>query len=197
MSEIFEVYVNIPKKYHGLMIGPKGSTVNSLRAEFDVNITIPSKGDTSNSPVVLEGYDKSRLEECKIKMLAMVDEAEAQNFASLKQIQYKGKRFKGRISRFSRNYGFIRCPATFATDVFVHGNEVVMEGGGAPELLERQLVTFSVVTVGRKVKAVNVRNHKGDPITPKTAIRAITYGVGERGQGFVERWDIGFGFIRG
>eukprot|EP00759_Apiculatamorpha_spiralis_P021712 PhF_6_TR26314/c0_g1_i1/m.37807 len=237
MFEIFEVYVNIPKEYHGLILGPQGSTINSLRAEFDVNITIlnttiPSNGggtnkshevpeghdkflleeceikmlplvdavsaiDDTSTPLVLKGYDKSRLEECKVKMLAMVDEAEAQNFASLKQIQYKGKRFKGRISRFSRNYGFIRCPATFATDVFVHGNEVVMEGGGAPELLERQLVTFSVVTVGRKVKAVNVRNHKGDPITPKTAIRAITYGVGERGQGFVERWDIGFGFIRG
>eukprot|EP00759_Apiculatamorpha_spiralis_P021719 PhF_6_TR26314/c0_g1_i8/m.37815 len=197
MSEIFEVYVNIPKKYHGLMIGPKGSTVNSLRAEFDVNITIPSKGDTSNSPVVLEGYDKSLLEECKTKMLTMIDEAEAQN--SLKKSQYDGIRFKGRISSFSRNYGFIHCPATFATDVFVHGNEVVMEGGGAAELVEGQLVTFSVVTSEKStdIKAVNVRNHKGDPITRKSATRTSAYGIGEGGQGVIERWNTGFGFIRG
>eukprot|EP00759_Apiculatamorpha_spiralis_P021717 PhF_6_TR26314/c0_g1_i6/m.37813 len=197
MSEIFEVYVNIPKKYHGLMIGPKGSTVNSLRAEFDVNITIPSKGDTSNSPVVLEGYDKSLLEECKTKMLTMIDEAEAQN--SLKKSQYDGIRFKGRISSFSRNYGFIHCPATFATDVFVHGNDVIMEGGGAAELVEGQLVTFSVVTSEKStdIKAVNVRNHKGDPITRKSATRTSAYGIGESGQGVIERWNTGFGFIRG
>eukprot|EP00759_Apiculatamorpha_spiralis_P021714 PhF_6_TR26314/c0_g1_i3/m.37810 len=240
MFEIFEVYVNIPKEYHGLITGPQGSTINSLRAEFDVNITIlnttiPSNGggtnkshevpeghdkflleeceikmlpllvdavsaiDDTSTPLVLKGYDKSRLEECKIKMLAMVDEAEAQNFASLKKSQYDGIRFKGRISSFSRNYGFIHCPATFATDVFVHGNDVIMEGGGAAELVEGQLVTFSVVTSEKStdIKAVNVRNHKGDPITPKSGTRASVYGVGESGQGVIERWNTGFGFIRG
>jgi len=71
-----EVQVEIPTKYLPQIIGPKGSNINKLRHDHDVQVEIPKAGDQGNefTSVTIVGYEsnanalKSELEKIVIDM---------------------------------------------------------------------------------------------------------------------------------
>lgn len=69
----FEIKLDILPEYHSKIIGRKGAVVNKLRADFDVNITLPKAGDENDRIVTITGYMQNA-NDCKDEILKMVSE---------------------------------------------------------------------------------------------------------------------------
>ena len=49
--------MTIDTKYHPNIIGKKGSTINKIRAEFEVRIQLPDKEQENGKDIVIIGYE--------------------------------------------------------------------------------------------------------------------------------------------
>lgn len=63
VKEIFQ----IPKSYHGIIIGSQGVTIRRLKKEFLVNITLPKRFEKKND-VIVEGRSVKLIEEARLEL---------------------------------------------------------------------------------------------------------------------------------
>lgn len=52
----FQLVIDVPSEYHQRLIGPKGVTINALRAKHDVQISLP-RGDEKSDQITIQGYE--------------------------------------------------------------------------------------------------------------------------------------------
>lgn len=69
--------VDVPAELHTKLIGPKGSTINRIRAKFTVNISVPRPDSEHPEQIVITGYEKDALA-CKEEIERMVKEIQSQ-----------------------------------------------------------------------------------------------------------------------
>jgi polyribonucleotide nucleotidyltransferase len=69
--------VQVPADLHTKLIGPKGSTINRIRAKFNVNIMVPRADSEQPEQITVIGYEKDALA-CKEEIEQMVNQIQSQ-----------------------------------------------------------------------------------------------------------------------
>jgi polyribonucleotide nucleotidyltransferase len=73
----FKVTVSVPADYHQRLIGPRGQTINNMRAKHDVQISFPKQAstddETPNDNVVIIGYEE-KANACRDEIEAMIEQ---------------------------------------------------------------------------------------------------------------------------
>ncbi|KAK6060058.1 KH domain protein [Cooperia oncophora] len=68
----FQLVIDVPAEYHQRVIGPKGATVNALRAKHDVQISLP-RGDEKSDQITIQGYEAAA-RACAAEIDEMIEE---------------------------------------------------------------------------------------------------------------------------
>uniref|UniRef100_A0A7I5E6T0 Vigilin n=1 Tax=Haemonchus contortus TaxID=6289 RepID=A0A7I5E6T0_HAECO len=68
----FQLVIDVPAEYHQRVIGPKGATVNALRAKHDVQISLP-RGDEKCDQITIQGYEAAA-RACAAEIDEMIEE---------------------------------------------------------------------------------------------------------------------------
>ncbi|XP_075165976.1 satellite-binding protein 1 Dp1 [Haematobia irritans] len=57
----FSLHIDVDPEYHSKLIGKRGAVINKLRSDYDVNISLPKRGDpnqTNQSIITITGYQE-------------------------------------------------------------------------------------------------------------------------------------------
>lgn len=68
----FQLVIEVPAEYHQRVIGPKGATVNALRAKHDVQISLP-RGEEKTDQITIQGYEAAA-RACAAEIDEMIEE---------------------------------------------------------------------------------------------------------------------------
>ncbi|ETN70747.1 hypothetical protein NECAME_14565 [Necator americanus] len=68
----FQLVIDVPAEYHTRVIGPKGATVNALRAKHDVQISLP-RGEERSDQITIQGYEAAA-RACAAEIDDMIEE---------------------------------------------------------------------------------------------------------------------------
>ncbi|CAJ0606165.1 unnamed protein product [Cylicocyclus nassatus] len=68
----FQLVIDVPAEYHTRIIGPRGATVNALRAKHDVQISLP-RGEEKSDQITIQGYEASA-RACAAEIDEMIEE---------------------------------------------------------------------------------------------------------------------------
>lgn len=52
----YNLQIEVDPEYHSKLIGKRGAVINKLRADHDVNISLPKRGDPNQSIITITGY---------------------------------------------------------------------------------------------------------------------------------------------
>ncbi|XP_040577947.2 vigilin isoform X3 [Lepeophtheirus salmonis] len=76
MLKSFEIIINIKPEFHPKIIGRKGSVIQQLRSEHDVNIQLPKKDSSECDVITITGYE-DRVNMAKDAILKIVHDIES------------------------------------------------------------------------------------------------------------------------
>ncbi|RCN39176.1 KH domain protein [Ancylostoma caninum] len=68
----FQLVIEVPAEYHTRVIGPRGATVNALRAKHDVQISLP-RGEEKSDQITIQGYEAAA-RACAAEIDEMIEE---------------------------------------------------------------------------------------------------------------------------
>ncbi|WKX93414.1 hypothetical protein Q1695_011018 [Nippostrongylus brasiliensis] len=68
----FQLVIDVPSEYHQRVIGPRGATVNALRAKHDVQISLP-RGEEKSDQITIQGYEAAA-RACAAEIDEMIEE---------------------------------------------------------------------------------------------------------------------------
>lgn len=69
----YALQIDVDPEYHSKLIGKRGAVINKLRADHDVNISLPKRGDPNQSTITITGY-QAKAEAARDAIMEIVGE---------------------------------------------------------------------------------------------------------------------------